>query len=694
MAETNGAIYGIVSEEGAVKVNNAVVLMDHTSLFPIAKTYTDQYGGYMFNNLDPHKTDYMVFTIDNDGVEPKNALIKDYVQPVTSASGALGGNFLGALDALAPTMSGVPIYRAGQTVAGCVVARPHGGAHAVGQNVDWNGYQTYSDNTATPPDSACPIPSNPLIRAMKHTAGWSGWTQRPLRFEFFEKRLAYDYAEAPKISANAPLSIFITHKTDPSGPMTYSVTHQMRPARSEVYSQPRYNVNGFYPDESDYYATDCFFNVCIEADHTLRLKWLVDNNGVPVSASKRNILVTTLDAGKWYAVMVRIGNFAAPTKVDVCDIAAGTVVTYEVAAIVSINKHKNYGSGWATGEPRRTGFRISGPHNQAVNNTFNTWNTSTCWSWVAFSAGNGYSGPWATWNRQVSDAESAFLMRSIYDVGAFRSVPRGVSEIMKYAPVMYLPLDEYPGNVPRIVKQGARLPLSYAGCPIVDEPAGVFSLRRRQVVRIGEGARIRPVALPHSNTFTVVAFLYQPVVGGAGPLVNLVQQGGEADTDCTGNATYHVMHLALESNGRPRAYWRSNADAYYDKYFGTSSPAVDVGHHMIAWVFDLYNGLKITAYVDGVLQGTSSQIQQQMDCHVTGIASNYYAGSDMGVGFGFQINASPSYNAGAFTHSLMGVVRGTVIPTDIAFYTGGLDQAAITELWEAYQIAIGPDSHE
>jgi hypothetical protein len=83
-----------------------------------------------------------------------------------------------------------------------------------------------------------------------------------------------------------------------------------------------------------------------------------------------------------------------------------------------------------------------------------------------------------------------------------------------------------------------------------------------------------------------------------------------------------------------------------------------------------------------------------MDCHVTGIAANYYAGSDMGVGFGFQINDYPSYSAGAFTHSLMGALRGTVIPTDIAFYAGGLDQAAITELWEAYQIAIGPDSHE
>jgi len=697
VAETNGAIYGIVSEESSIKVGNDVVLMDHASLSIIAKTVTDQYGGYMFNNLDPDKTDYMLFTTDNDGVEPKNALIKDYVQPVTTANGDLGGNFIGVLDALAPTLSAIPIYRNGGTAGtsqGCYIARHHGGSHCVGQTADWNGPQGYSDNTATPPSIACPIPSNPLIRAMKHTAGWSGWMNRPLRYENFEKRTAYDLMECPKISANAPFTLFFTHKTDPAGPMTYSMTHNMLPNRDAAVNTTRYTTSVFYPDESNYYTTECFFNVCIEADHTLRLKWLIDNAGVPNAASKKNILVATLDANKWYAIAVRVGDFAATTKVDVCDIAAGSVVTYDVAAIVSINKHQNYGSLWNTGEPRRQGFRISGPHNQAVNNNFNTWAAASYWAWLAFTTGNGYSGPWAQWNRKITDAEVALLMRSIYDTGSFRAVPRGISEIMKHGPQLYIPFDEYPGNIPRVTKQGPRVALQPYGSAFATEQANAFSIRRRRAVRYGEGARIQPITNFGANCFTLIGFVYQTVANGAGAVFNLVQCGDQTNYDTNGSSPYHCMYMTVESGGRPRLYWRNNADGYNDNYFGASSNLQNVGHHMVAIVADTYYGLKLTAYVDGVLQANVAVSQQQLDCHATGINANHYPNSMAVFNTGAQINASPSWSSGAYAQSGIGQLRSTICLTDFAAYVGALDQAAITEMYNAYVIAVGPDSHE
>ena len=698
MAETNGAIYGIVSEEGSIKVGTDVVLMDHATLSIIAKTITDQYGGYMFNNLDPDKTDYMLFTVDNDGVEPKNALIKDYVQPVTTANGDLAGNFMGTLDSLAPTLSGIPIYRNGGTAGstiGCVVARPHGGSHCVGSNADWGGFQGWSDQTATPPTDACPIPTNPLIRAIKHTAGWTGWVNRPLRFEFFEKRLAYDLAETPKISANAPFTMFFTHKTDPAGPMTYSMTHNMLPMRDAAYNQTKYNSSVFYPDEPSFFVPDCFYNVCIEADHTLRLKWLIDNGGAPAAASKKNILVATLDANKWYAITVRVGDFAASTKVDVCDIVAGTVVTYDVAAIVSINKHQNYGSRWGYGEPRRHGFRISGPHNQAVNNTFNTWDSNNGWTWKAFTTGNGYSGPWAQWNRKITDAEVTALMRSIYDTGTLRTVPRGISEIMKHAPQLYVPFDEYPNNIPRVTKQGQRVGLIPVGSScFVSDSVNAFSIRRRRIVASGEGKRIRPISCFGPNAFTCVAFFYQPVADGVGPLVNLYHHGNGCNQDYYGDSDYHNLRLSVESLGRPRAYWRNTSDGYNDNYFGTSSNLQNVGHHMVAFVFDIYYGVKITAYVDGALQGTVSVPQQQLDSHTNGISPSYFGGSELLLGAGAQVNNSPNWSSGAFATSGLSHLRSTLLLSDFVAYNGCLDQAAIAEMYNAYLIAVGPDSHE
>lgn len=695
MADTNGAIYGIVSEEGNIKVGNEVVLMDHATLSIIAKTTTDQYGGYMFCNLDPNKTDYMLFTVDNDGVTPKNALIKDYVQPVQSANGVSGGNFLGVLDALAPTQSGVPMFRNGGTAGstiGCHVSRMHGGSHTTGSNVDWNGYQGYSDSTATPPTDALPIPSNPLIRAMKHTAGWSGWQNRPLRFEVWEKRIAYDLIETPKISTNAPFTIFITHKTDPAGPMTYSMCHNMRPNRDPSYTRSVYAVSLFYGDESAYFAPDCFFNVCVEADHTLRLKWLTNNGGVPNSGSKKNVLVTTLDANKWYAISVRVGDFAEQTKVDVCDVVAGTVTTYTVEAVVSINRHQNYGSLWQDGEPRRQGFRISGPHNQAVNNTFNTWNSLTCWSWLAFAHGNGYSGPWAQWNRMLSDSEAALLMRSVYDLTPFRALPRGLSEVFQHAPYLYIPFDEYPYSPPRVTRQGQRVALGAISSAYTQE-ISTLSLRRRKTIRFGEGQRIQPITPPGQHAFTILGFLNQPVVNGTGALVNFWLNANTAHQDDTATASYHLLYTSIESGGRLRAYWRNNANGYNDNYIGSNTALQNVGNHMFAYVFDTYYGLKITGYVDGVSVGSVAVSQQTLDTFISGLDTAHYTQSILHLSSGAQLVTSSAWHSGCYPVSGIGQIHSALPMTDVAMYQGCLSADNIAEIYDAWVLATGDDSH-
>ncbi|MCU4438727.1 hypothetical protein KTI07_04210 [Acinetobacter lwoffii] len=90
----NGAIFGIVSENGVAKDNSPVYLLDMCrdsgvgkAKF-ISKQMTREDGGFSFTGLSTNYSDYSVMVSDEDGAEPKNALIQDRVQPVPVHLGA------------------------------------------------------------------------------------------------------------------------------------------------------------------------------------------------------------------------------------------------------------------------------------------------------------------------------------------------------------------------------------------------------------------------------------------------------------------------------------------------------------------------------------------------------------------------------------------------------------------------------
>ena len=83
-----GAIFGIVSEEGVVKPDSPVVLLDRENKKIIRRQNTDVNGGFTFNGLNDQEATYMVVATDEDGAEPKNALIQDRILPVPAYSGA------------------------------------------------------------------------------------------------------------------------------------------------------------------------------------------------------------------------------------------------------------------------------------------------------------------------------------------------------------------------------------------------------------------------------------------------------------------------------------------------------------------------------------------------------------------------------------------------------------------------------
>lgn len=89
-----GAIFGIVSENGVAKDNSPVYLLDMLrdsgvgkAKF-ISKQMTREDGGFSFTGLSTNYLDYSVMVSDEDGAEPKNALIQDRVQPVPVHLGA------------------------------------------------------------------------------------------------------------------------------------------------------------------------------------------------------------------------------------------------------------------------------------------------------------------------------------------------------------------------------------------------------------------------------------------------------------------------------------------------------------------------------------------------------------------------------------------------------------------------------
>ena len=92
-----GAIFGIVTEEGVAKDASPVYLYDTRRWEGVGKKkllgrrLTRPDGGFEFAGLNTAYGDYMVLATDEDGAEPKNALVQDRVTPLAAHSGA--GNF-------------------------------------------------------------------------------------------------------------------------------------------------------------------------------------------------------------------------------------------------------------------------------------------------------------------------------------------------------------------------------------------------------------------------------------------------------------------------------------------------------------------------------------------------------------------------------------------------------------------------
>ena len=98
MTETHkpgtGAIFGIVTEEGVAKDASPVYLYDTRRWEGagkkklLARRFTRPDGGFEFAGLNTNYGDYMVMVTDEDGAEPKNALVQDRVTPIPAHAGS------------------------------------------------------------------------------------------------------------------------------------------------------------------------------------------------------------------------------------------------------------------------------------------------------------------------------------------------------------------------------------------------------------------------------------------------------------------------------------------------------------------------------------------------------------------------------------------------------------------------------
>ncbi len=108
---------------------------------------------------------------------------------------------------------------------------------------------------------------------------------------------------------------------------------------------------------------------------------------------------------------------------------------------------------------------------------------------------------------------------------------------------------------------------------------------------------------------------------------------------------------------------------------------------MVAWEFDIYNGLKVNAYVDGALHGTTAVAQQQVDNLRNGIDSQYSVQSRTYLNTVWVNSADHAFPTQGTQ------LRGTLLLTDIAMFTGCLGATAIAEIYNAWVLATGNDSH-
>lgn len=84
----NGAIFGVISEDGLAKTGFPVSLVDRSTGKLVSRQLSNENGAFAFNGLNPNTDDYQVIGQDEDGETYKNAVIRDRVQPVPGYQGA------------------------------------------------------------------------------------------------------------------------------------------------------------------------------------------------------------------------------------------------------------------------------------------------------------------------------------------------------------------------------------------------------------------------------------------------------------------------------------------------------------------------------------------------------------------------------------------------------------------------------
>lgn len=721
MAGYHGAIYGVVSEEGSIKANNPVVLMDHATLKILARTLTDVNGGYMFNYLDKDKTDYMVFTVDNTGPEPKNALIRDYVTPITVANGSLNGNFMGVVTALKPAFGIFPMIMRGSSrmrdsssaggLAGVSVCKPFGcGSHPASE-IDYGGNITMNIidvNAQTNPNGSVdfPIPTSDQIVGIKSVSTYTGWQMQPTAWTMHDPD-DYDL-QWGRNDLNTPMTFVVVVKPLTGQYISISVGQNVRSDQWEAQWRARSDThNSFWGNNNTYrYAAESHFYITVDPDLQVRLKWFGDTE----RGQKRIELVSggALTTNEWYMIVVRVAinnttpNSATPTSVKIINLSTGVIRTETTSTTTGSTGSNHSGrmgtwftqkwgeQGAAEGPLRRHSLMVSGQVNfDRGNGNFTRWDGSA-YQWqngavpLSTSATPPSYGPCFWFNKWITDAEVDWLFKSAYDVNTpERYLPRFYSEVLARAPGFFLPGDEPVGtkgfateNFQRAVSQSFGNSLDYI------KPG--ISCRRRQIIRPGRaGARyygIRPEG--YCTSSILINFWCASATPGTCVLVNVTEYNDSTNIETCNQ--YHTTYIALGNDRRLRWYTRKNDNGYIDVY--STALAVPGQMNQLIIASDNYTGLNVKFYLNGVLSNTVSLGQV--------LIGSYYSGID-----------SAAWNCGRFTtycdsaaewggnSGKHATVNENTSVAEVAFFNQCFGPTDVAELYNAFLIATGPDAY-